>query len=111
MAGRIVIALYRPKPGQSGELEAILAHHVPSLRRENLATARPVVLLRSPVDGSYLEIFEWLDPEAASRARTNENAVALSASIAAVADVLCLADLAEAKDRFPEFEVIEELVI
>ncbi|WP_119459172.1 antibiotic biosynthesis monooxygenase [Rhodospirillaceae bacterium SYSU D60014] len=111
MTGGIVIALYRPKPGQSGELESILAHHVPSLRREGLATSRPVLLLRSTVDGSYLEIFEWIDPEAAERAHTNEHVRAIWASITEVADVLRLADLAEAEDRFPHFEAVEELVI
>ena len=47
MSGPVVIAIYNPKPGQARALEEILAEHVPTLRQEELATARPVVLLRS----------------------------------------------------------------
>jgi quinol monooxygenase YgiN len=111
MTGFVVIAVYRPKPGRSRELEEILADHVPSLRREGLATARPVLLLRSTVDDSYLEIFEWIAADAADRARTNERVAALRRRIAEVAETRCLADLAEAGEHFPRFVPVEGVVI
>jgi hypothetical protein len=109
MSGPIVIAVYKPKPGQSRALEDLLAEHVPTLRREELATARPVVLLRSD-DGSYLEIFEWASTQSPGQAHDNARVQALWQRIAGTAEVIRLADLPCAHRSFPHFESVEGVV-
>lgn len=105
--GQVVIAAYRPKPGKSGELEAILSSHVRTLRAEGLATARPVTLLRSFADGTYLEIFEWASGAAAQRAHETPAVAALWDAMAAVADFVPLAELAETRRPFPHFAPVD----
>jgi hypothetical protein len=109
MSGPVVIAVYKPKPGQARALEDLLAEHVPTLRREELATARPVVLLRSE-DGIYLEIFEWASVQSPARAHDNARVQALWQRIAQVAEVIRLADLPCAHRSFPHFEPVEGVV-
>ena len=109
MSGPVVIAVYKPKPGQGRALEDLLAEHVPTLRREELATARPVVLLRS-ADGVYLEIFEWASVQSPARAHDNTRVQALWQRIAQVAEVIRLADLPCAHRSFPHFEPVEGVV-
>jgi hypothetical protein len=111
MTGSVAIALYRPKPGRARELEEILADHVPALRREGLATGRPVLLLRSAVDDTYLEIFEWISAQAPAQADGNEQVMAMRRRIAEIAEVRRLADLAEAGEHLPRFEAVEGLVL
>lgn len=116
MAGQVVMALYRPherdpETGRSAALEAILAEHVPALRREGLASARPVLLLQSPADGTYVEIFEWLSAEAAEAAHRNATVIALWERIGAVARIRSLADLPDALRPFPQFRPIEDVVL
>jgi quinol monooxygenase YgiN len=109
MSGPIVIAVYKPKPDQARALLEILAEHVPLLRREELATARPVVLLRSP-DGSYLEIFEWASVQSAESSHDNPRVKALWARLEGVAELGRLVDLPCAHRSFPHFEPVDGVV-
>ncbi len=109
MSGPIVIAVYNPKPDQARALEEILAEHVPLLRREELATSRPVVLLRS-ADGRYLEIFEWASVQSAEKAHDNPRVKALWARLEAVAEVGCLVDLPCAHRSYPHFEPVDNVI-
>jgi quinol monooxygenase YgiN len=111
MAGKIVMAIYRPKPGRTAELESVLAEHVPALRREGLATARPVLLLRSPADGSYVEIFEWISEEASAAAHENAQVMALWQQLGEAAELIALAELAEAGQRFAHFDPMDGIVL
>jgi quinol monooxygenase YgiN len=109
MHGPAGIAVYKPKPGQARALEDLLAEHVPTLRQEELATSRSVVLLRSD-DGSYIEIFEWASGHSPGKAHENGRVRALWDRIAAVAERKCLADLPSAHHNFPQFCPIEDVV-
>jgi quinol monooxygenase YgiN len=109
MSGAVVIAVYNPKPGQERALEEILAEHVPLLRREELATSRPVVLLRSS-DGRYVEIFEWASEQSAEKAHDNPRVKALRERLEAVAEVGRLVDLPCAHRSFPHFEAIDNVI-
>jgi hypothetical protein len=110
MSGPVVIAVYIPKPGQEHALLEILAEHVPTLRRAELATARPVVLLRSP-EGHILEIFEWASVQSAEKAHDNPQVKALWARLEAVAEVGRLVDLPGAHRSFPHFEPIDNVIV
>jgi len=105
--GEVVMAMYRPKAGGDAALRAIIARHVPTLRRVHLATDRPVLLLRA-ADGTYVEIFEWR-PGAAQQAHEHPEVEALWGEMAQVADFVRLADLAEAARPFPHFAPVEGL--
>ena len=104
-----MIAVYKPKLDQEHVLLEILAEHVPTLRREELATARPVVLLRSP-EGHILEIFEWASAQSAEKAHDNPRVKALWARLEAVAEVGRLADLPGAHRSFPHFEPLDSVI-
>lgn len=92
-----VICTYRVRPGGEAEFEQLLAAHQPALRRLGLLADTPARVLRS-VDGggpAYVEIFEWIDEEAAARA----------AEIPEVVDVWePMAALCESRDGRPAME-------
>jgi hypothetical protein len=109
MPSEVVIAVYRPHPGKSAQLEAILRRHVSTLRSLGLATARPVTLLKS-ADGSYLELFEWASSEAAQAAHDAPAVAALWEEMGTIADFPPLADLSETKRRFAHFSPVDGIV-
>jgi hypothetical protein len=110
MPGEVVIAAYRPKPGQDKALEAVIARHVPTLRRLGLATRRPVVLLKSETDGIYLELFEWVDAAAAGKAHVSKDVGEVWEAFAKVSDFVALAQLAGAGKPFPHFRPVDGVV-
>lgn len=103
--GPMVIAAFRPKPGREVDLLACVRDHLPILRAEGLATARPPIVLRA-ADGTLLEIFEWVSPAAIDAAHANPRVLALWERYAACCDYVTLADLAEAKQQFPSFALV-----
>jgi hypothetical protein len=101
--GHLVIACYRPKPGQDAALRAAVHDHVPTLRKLGFATARPSTLLRA-ADGTLLELFEWTSAEAVERAHTDPGVQAIWGRFFAICDCVKLSDLAESAEMFPHFE-------
>lgn len=106
--GNVVIALYRPKPGRGAALRELVARHVPTLRREKLATDRPVTLLEAS-DGTLLEIFEWV-PGGAERAHSNPAVLAIWGPMHECADFATLASLPESGTAFPHFRPADGVV-
>jgi hypothetical protein len=105
----IVLCAYRPHSGKEAELRTLLKVHVPLLREQELASTRPVTLLRSTKDGTYVEIFEWVSPEASTIAHEKPKVLELWSRLEAVADFLPLQSLNEAAHPFAHFELIEDL--
>lgn len=103
--GEIVLAVYRPKPGQDAAARAVIADHVPLLRACGLATSRPVTLLQAR-DGTYVEIFEWV-AGGAERAHHDARVMALWDRFAEVCDFLPLAAVPGAELPFPHFRAVE----
>ncbi|MEO8753327.1 MAG: hypothetical protein ABI624_11690 [Casimicrobiaceae bacterium] len=103
--GVMVMALFRPKPGKDADLVACMRDHLPVLRGQGLATDRPSTILRG-ADGTLVEIFEWVSPAAIEAAHANPVVHALWARYSACCDYTTLADLAEARTMFPEFELV-----
>ena len=103
--GLMVIATFRPKPGREADLLACARDHLPILRAEGLATARPPLALRAG-DGSLLEIFEWVSEAAIEAAHTNPRVLALWKRYEACCDYVTLGDLGEAKSLFPHFDLV-----
>ncbi len=100
--GRIVIVAYKPKPGQANALRELLDTHIPRLRAEGLVTGRNPTLLEA-ADGTLIEIFEWLSPEAIQQAHRNAEVHKMWAEFAEVCDYVPLKDVHEANGLFAEF--------
>ena len=103
--GDMVIVGYRPKPGYEAALLELIREHVPILRRLGLASERPALAMRAK-DGVIVEAFEWNEGAIAS-AHANPEIQAMWGRYAAVCDYVPLAELAEAKDMFAQFEPID----
>jgi hypothetical protein len=70
VAGSIVIAAYKPRPGKERELAALVRGHVPRLVAAGLATDREPIAMCA-ADGTILEVFEWVSPDAIAQAHTH----------------------------------------
>lgn len=111
MPDEMVIAVYRPKAGKDADLLALIARHVPTLRAEGLATARPALLMRSR-DGSYLEIFEWKDGSKSSdAAHSNPRVLAIWGPMHECCEFVSLGSLPEAAHPFPHFVAVDGVTI
>jgi len=70
MPGRIVVAVYKPRPGKEADLAALVRDHVPDLRAAGLVTDRaPIAAVAA--DGTIVEVFEWLSEEAIANAHAH----------------------------------------
>lgn len=104
--GRVVIVAYHPKEGREDELLKAIRDHVPILRSEALATDREPIILRSK-NGSLVEIFEWVSPEAITAAHSNVAVQKLWSRFEAACEYRTLSSLAEAQEMFAEFDPVE----
>jgi hypothetical protein len=104
--GQFSIACYKPKPGKDAELLEIVKGHVPILRQEGLATARPVHAMRA-ADGTILEVFEWESLDAIAAAHKNPNVLVMWGRFNEACDIVKLVDLAESKAMFAGFTPID----
>lgn len=87
--GTTVVCSYRVKPGSEVAFEQLLQSHQPTLRRLGLITDRPTHVLRRGDDPSgsvYVEVFEWVDLEAADRAAEAPAVIAVWEPMAAMCE-------------------------
>ena len=99
MNPEIVIAMNRPHEGKDAELRNLIREHVPTLRRLELITDRPALLVRAR-DGTYLEIFEWRQ---VGVAHDHPEVARIWEAMELVADFATLSSLEEARMSFPHF--------
>jgi len=104
--GPMVIAAYRPKPGQEEALVDLVAEHIPTLRAEGLVTEREPVVMRAG-DGTIVEVFEWASSEAVDAAHENANVKALWDRFAELCDHVPLRELDETAHPFAHFERVD----
>jgi hypothetical protein len=105
-----VIAAYRPKPGCAQQLRKLVREHRLALQAARLVTSRPPLVLRARSDGTLLEIFEWASARAPDEAHLNATIRAAWNKLAAVADFVALAEIAEATKAFSHFEALNPVV-
>lgn len=103
----IVIAIFQPHVGRSADVEELLREHVPTLRRCSYVTERPAVVLKSRIDGTYLEIFEWVSAEAVDRAHDDPRVQEIWRALGEAANFASLDQLQEAGRLFPHFDVVD----
>jgi hypothetical protein len=79
-ARETVVCLYRVRPGREEQFLSLLGRHWPTLRELGLVSdARPQHYRGAEQDGRplFVEIFEWIDGEAAERAHQHPEVAAI----------------------------------
>ncbi len=100
--GRIVIACFRPKPGQTDALHAVVRDHYGILATEGLVTdRRPIVMVAA--DGAVIEVFEWKSAAAIEAAHSNPRIADLWRRFEATCDYIPPTSIAGMDSYFPEF--------
>ena len=100
--GRIVIATYRPKQGQSAALKELMKTHVAILRSQDLVTERTPILMEA-ADGTIIEVFEWQSKEAIESAHSNPAVLEMWAAYAKVCEYIPVGEVSETGEIFAEF--------
>jgi hypothetical protein len=101
----LVIVAYKPKPGKAEELLQLTREHVPLLRKEGLATDRPVIAAQAK-DGTVVEAFEWAEG-GVEKAHTNPVVQTLWERYAAACEIVPLNQLAESSTVFASFTPLD----
>jgi len=102
----IVIAAYRPLPGQDAELLQIVRDHYAILRAEDLVTDQMPFVMRSRTTGTILEVFEWRSADCVEAAHTNERIISIWRRFAQAAEYVSVASLPECSEPFAHFEAL-----
>lgn len=108
-AATTVLAVYKPRAGLEEEFEILLRSHYPTLNRLRLVTDSGARLLKSPADGTYLELFEWLSEKAIGIAHESAEVKALWGRLEEVAQYSTLSELQESTRPFARFEHVATL--
>ena len=103
--GELVIAVYRPRPGKSKALDAVVRRHVPTLRKLKLATKHPSVVMKAD-DGVVVELFEWASRSAVSKAHRHPGVLKLWKAFEKCSTFGTLAKLPGAGSPFPHFKAV-----
>jgi hypothetical protein len=102
---QIVFALYKPHEGKDAEMRLLLVDHVPTLRRLELITDRPSILVKSR-NGTYIEIFEWSSADGSRLAHQHPEIAKIWEAMGKVGDLPLFESIEEIKGRFPHFEPV-----
>lgn len=103
--GRIVICVYRPHAGKEEALLELVSEHIPLLKSQRLVTDRKPVIMRA-ADNCIVEVFEWQDADAISKAHENPVVKDLWKRFGEVCSFEIPAGVAEFHAPFPEFEAM-----
>jgi len=99
MASQIVFAAYKPQEGKEEELKQLIKEHVPTLRKLELITDRPALTVRAQ-DGTFIEIIEWYDVEAADKAHEHPAVAKIWEQMGAISKFMPLKELPETAKTF-----------
>jgi hypothetical protein len=103
--GRVVIAAFKPKPGQRDALLALVQRHWRVLHDQGLVTDRPRVAMQA-ADGTVIEVFEWRSSQAVDSAHADATVRALWSEFDAACDYLPIGAVPEAQRLFSEFDAL-----
>jgi hypothetical protein len=104
----LAFATYKPKEGKHDALMALVKEHLPTLRKNGLATDKESYLAISR-DGTVIEIFEWATPESAGAAHKSPAVLAIWEKMGQVADFVPMNALPESDRPFPNFILLPQL--
>lgn len=103
--GRIVIVVYRPKPGKEKDLLNLVEEHLPVLKSRQLITDRTPIVMQA-ADKTIVEIFEWKSRKAIDEAHTDPAVQQLWSRFNEVCDYEIPVNVKEFQSMFSEFEAI-----
>ena len=101
--GSMVVACYKPRPGQEEALVALVRGHLPPLREAGLVTDRAPIVMRT-AEGVIVEVFEWISQEEIAAAHQHPAVLDLWKKAEAVCWYETPANLPEFKNMFSHFE-------
>ena len=101
--GQIVIAAFKPKPGQEQELLQVIADRLPLLRKLGLSTDRKNITMRSK-NGTLIDVSEWVDKDAIAQAHETPEVLELWKRFEACSEYVKLDSLDEINEEFATFE-------
>ena len=103
--GKIVIAVFLPKPGREAELLEVIKSRLPLLRRLGMATDRKNITMRA-ANGAIVDVSEWTDDSAIERAHSNPEVLALWKRYEECCTYVKLDSLVESHADFATFEAM-----
>jgi hypothetical protein len=103
--GSISVACYKPKGGCEAALLELVRGHLPPLRTQGLVTDRASIVMRA-ADGTVIEIFEWVSPEAIAGAHSNPVVLDLWKRFEAVCTYEIPSNISEFQNMFAHFQPI-----
>jgi hypothetical protein len=102
----MVIACYRPKPGQQDALRTLMRGHVATLRSAGLVTDRAPIAMEA-ADGTIVEVFEWKSAEAIEAAHSHPVVLKMWEQYGAVCDYIPVSQVPEASQMFSGFTPLD----
>lgn len=102
----MVIAVYKPKPGQDAGLLELTKEHVSILRKLGFATDRPALAMTTG-DGAVVEVFEWVSDQAIAEAHHDPAVLEMWQRYDKVCEYVPYGTLPEASQLFPGFDPID----
>ena len=103
--GILVICSYRPKAGLAEKARALMAEHVPLLRKHDLITDRAAIQGVGR-HGELVELFEWASEEKSRAAPAIADIGAHWKAMSEAMDFVPLASLPEAQRSFAHFDAV-----
>ena len=104
--GRIVIAVFKPNPGQEEQLKQVIADRLPLLRGLGLATDRINITMQAS-NGEILDVSEWVDDAAIDRAHESPEVMKHWERYEECCEYVELKSLAEAGHMFSTFDAVD----
>jgi quinol monooxygenase YgiN len=101
--GSIAVACYKPKPGSEAALADLVKRHLPPLREQGLVTDRAPIVMKT-ANGTIIEIFEWVSPEAVAGAHSNPAVLALWQEFEALCTYEVPSNVPEFQKLFSHFD-------
>jgi len=90
----IAIAAYKPLPGFDTGFKEVLKNHTNVLREEGFITDQKVYQMQA-IDGTVIEVFEWISEEAKEDAHNNPRVMELWSRLHEYAEMAKLMDIME----------------
>ena len=106
MNPRITIAVYKPLDGKQAALHQLVLTHHQRLLKLDLVTSREPIIMQS-ADGTVLEVFEWLSPEAIQAAHSHPEVLAMWSEFGAVCTFFTTNAVPEINNMFSEFTPLD----
>lgn len=101
----IAIIAYKPLPGFDTGFKEVLKEHTRVLREEGLITDRDVYQMQA-LDGTVIEVFEWVSDQAKEEAHNHPKIMELWSRFYEYTEMAKLMDVMECHEPFASFRAL-----